>query len=154
MTVESRPLANANHHNLVIVRAGDNSLHRGWGAADPGRGFDLIVIFDALPVRHTRPVGIHVATAMPKSGRTAEAEYQQLALQYRFGEFFPLSYEAVDRKGRLWRSRPIIGLRMVANYAVDRNEFRQARRLMELLWRLPRRQCFKPADLSQMMLEP
>ena len=26
-------------------------------------------VFDALPVRHTRPVGIHLAAAMLKSGR-------------------------------------------------------------------------------------
>ncbi|MGX7872659.1 hypothetical protein ACVDG5_007265 [Mesorhizobium sp. ORM6] len=111
-------------------------------------------VFDALPVRHTRPVGIHLATAMLKSGRTAEAEYGQLALQYDFGEYFPLSYEAVDRKGRRWRSRPMIGLRMVADYLVDRKEFRQACRLKELLWRLLRRQCWKSVDLSQIVIEP
>jgi len=299
--VESRPLAGAASRNLVIVRAGDNSLHRGWGAGDPECEFDLIVsyygsdpsafrqpyenrldykggkwdgihdllrqrpelldsyryiwfpdddletdratieamfanmrrldlhvaqpaltvdsyythlpflrcksfefrlvdkieimapcmradvaakmlplfkqsmsgfgldslwtrlaaqnlgtsaVFDALPVRHTRPVGIHLATAMLKSGRTAEAEHRQLALQYGFGEFFPLSYEAIDRKGRRWRSRPMIGLRMVADYLVDRKEFRQVGRLKKLLWSLLRRQWSKPVDLAQIVLEP
>ncbi|WP_322419050.1 hypothetical protein [Mesorhizobium huakuii] len=301
MTVESRPPASAAHRNLVIVRAGDSSLHRGWGADDPDCKFDLIVsyygtdpsafrqsfenrvdckggkwdgihavlsqqpelldhyqyiwlpdddleadratietmfgnmrrldlhiaqpaltldsyfshlpflrcksfefrlvdtieimapclradvlakmlpffkhsmsgfgmdvlwtrlaaqnlgtsaVFDALPIRHTRPVGTHLATAMLKSGRTAEEEYRRLALKYHFGELFPLSYGAVDRKGRRWRSRPMIGLRMVADYFLDRKEFRQADRLKELLWRLLRRQYFKPMDLSQIVLEP
>ncbi|MBN9222092.1 MAG: hypothetical protein J0I79_29480 [Mesorhizobium sp.] len=301
MTVESRPLARAARRNLVIVRAGNNSLHQGWGAENPQCEFDLIVsyygsdpsifrqphenrvdykggkwdgihallrqqpelldryryvwlpdddieadratieamfenmhrlglhvaqpaltldsyyshlpflrcksfefrfidkieimapclradvlakalplfehsmsgfgidslwtrlaaqnygtsaVFDALPVRHTRPVGTHLALEMLKSGRTAEAEHDQLARRYRFGEFFPVSYEAVDRKGRRWRSRPMIGLRMVADYFVDRKTFRQARRLMELLWRLLRRQCFKPIDLSQIVVKP
>ncbi len=31
--------------NLVVVRAGDASLHRGWGASEPGCGFDLIVSY-------------------------------------------------------------------------------------------------------------
>lgn len=117
------------------------------------QNYGTSAVFDALPVRHTRPVGTHLAREMLKSGRTAEAEHDRLAMQYRFGEFFPVSYEAVDRKGRRWRSRPMIGLRMVADYFVDRKTFRQARRLMELLWRLLRRQCFKPVDLSQIVLE-
>ncbi|MBZ9794124.1 hypothetical protein [Mesorhizobium sp. ES1-4] len=110
-------------------------------------------VFDALPVRHTRPVGIHLATAMLKSGRTADAEYRQLALQYGFSEFFPLSYGAVDRKGRRWRSRLMIGLRMVADYLADRGDFRQAFRLKKLLWRLLRRQWSKPLEISQIVLE-
>lgn len=301
MTVENKPLTNAAHRNLVIVRAGDNSLHRGWGADEPGCEFDLIVsyygadpsafrlpyenrvdyrggkwdgihallggqpelldrydyiwlpdddleadratieamfnnmrrlglqiaqpaltpdsyyshlpflrcrsfefrlidrielmapcmavdvatkmlplfkgsmsgfgldcmwtklaaenrgtsaVFDALPVRHTRPVGVHLATAMLASGRTPDAEYRRLADQYGFGEFFPVSYEAVDRKGRRWRSRTAIGLRMVADYLLDRKAFRQAHRLKKLLWRLVRRQYSKPVDLSQIVLEP
>ncbi|TPM41769.1 hypothetical protein [Mesorhizobium sp. B2-3-4] len=111
-------------------------------------------VFDALPVRHTRPVGAHLATAMLKSGRTPDNEHRELASQYGFGEFFPLSYEAVDRKGRRWRSKPMIGLRMVADYLLDRKAFRQANRLMELLWRLLRRQYSKSVDLSQIILKP
>lgn len=301
MNVANKPLMSAHHRNLVIVRAGDKSLHRGWGAGDPGCGFDLIVsyfgsdpsafrlphenrvdykggkwdgihallsqqpelldryryvwlpdddleadratieamfsnmrrldlqvaqpaltldsyyshlpflrcrsfefrlidrielmapcmsagvvakmlplfrgsmsgfgldylwtrlaednhgtsaVFDALPVRHTRPVGTQLATTMIKSGRTPHEEYCQLASQYGFGEFFPLSYEAVDRKGRRWRSQPMIGLRMVTDYLLDRKAFRQANKLMELLWRLLRRQYSKPVDLSQIVLKP
>ncbi|TPN21567.1 DUF707 domain-containing protein [Mesorhizobium sp. B2-3-3] len=111
-------------------------------------------IFDALPVRHTRPVGIHMVKAMATSGRTAESEYRQLALQYGFGEFFPLSYGAVDRKGRRWRSRPIIGLRMVADYVVGRGNFRQTLKWKRRLWHVLRRQCSKPVDLAQIVLEP
>lgn len=301
MAVESSSLTNASHRNLVVVRAGDNSLHRGWGADDPGCEFDLIVsyyganpsmfrqpcenrvdwkggkwdgihallnqrpelldryryiwfpdddleadratieaifanmrrldlhiaqpaltldsyfshlpflrcssfefrlidrievmapfmrtdvvarmlplfknsmsgfgldslwtrlaprnlrrsaVFDALPVRHTRPVGTHLATEMLKSGRTAQEEYDQLASRYRLGDFFPISYEAVDRKGRRWRSRLIIGLRMAADYLAGRRQFRQAFRLRTLLWRLLRRQWSRPVDLSQIALEP
>jgi len=301
MNVESRPLTTVARRDLVIVRAGDNSLHRGWGADDPGCEFDLIVsyygsdpsafwlpyenrvdyrggkwdgihalltqqpelldryryvwlpdddleadratieamftnmrrfdlhvaqpaltldsyythlsflrcksfefrlvdrieimapclradvaakmlplfkqsmsgfgldslwtrlaaenygtsaVFDALPVRHTRPVGVFLATAMLKFGRTPEAEFRQLKSQYGFGEFFPLSYEAVDRKGRRWRSRPIIGLRMVADYVLDRKNFRQAHKFTRLLWRVLRKQYSKPVDLSQITLEP
>jgi len=301
MRVESRPPADAAHRNLVIVRAGDNSLHRGWGADCPGCEFDLIVsyygtdpsafrlphenrvdrkggkwdgihalliqqpelldryqyvwfpdddldadratieamfinmrrfdlqvaqpaltldsyfthlpflrcrsfefrlvdkievmapclrtdvaakmmplfkhsmsgfgldslwtrlaaenlgtsaVFDALPVRHTRPVGVQLSTAMLKSGRTPEAECRQLRLQYGFGEFFPLSYEAVDRKGRRWRWRPLIGLRMVADHILDRKTFRQTHKLKRRLWHLLRRQYSKSAELSQIMIEP
>ncbi len=111
-------------------------------------------VFDALPVRPTRPVGIHLATSMLTSGRTSESEYRQLALRYGFGEFFPLSYEAVDRKGRRWRSRPIIGLRMVADYVLDRTAFRQMHKWKRRLWHLLRRQYSKPVDLSQIILEP
>ncbi|WP_137934409.1 hypothetical protein [Mesorhizobium comanense] len=111
-------------------------------------------VFDALPVRHTRPVGNHLATAMLKSGRTPEAEYRLLAVRYGFGEFFPLSYGAVDRKGRHWRSRSMIGLRMVADYFADRKHFRQASRLKKRLWSLLRRQWSRPVNLSQIELEP
>lgn len=111
-------------------------------------------VFDALPVRHTRPVGIHMATSMHSSGRTSESEYRQLASRYGFGEFFPLSYEAVDRKGRHWRSRPIIGLRMVADYVLDRSAFRQVHKWKRRLWHLLRRQYSKQVDLSQIILEP
>lgn len=120
--------------------------------AEENRGTSAV--FDALPVRHTRPVGAHLKTAMLESGRTPDKEYRQLASQYGFGELFPLSYEAVDRKGRRWRSKSMIGLRMVADYLLDRKAFRQANRLMELLWRLLRRQYSKSVDLSQIILKP
>lgn len=45
--------------NLVIVRAGDASLHRKW-IADPRRDFDLFISHDgtdATAGRHTRPIG-------------------------------------------------------------------------------------------------
>ncbi|UCI17578.1 hypothetical protein FJ970_21005 [Mesorhizobium sp. B2-1-8] len=129
---------------------GLDSLWTRLAAQNLGRS----AVFDALPVRHTRPVGVHLATAMLKSGRTPHDEYHQLASQYGFGEFFPLSYEAVDRKGRRWRSKPMIGLRMVADYLLDRKAFRQVNRLMKLLWRLLRRQYSKSVDLSQIILEP
>lgn len=129
---------------------GLDSLWTRLAAQNLGRS----AVFDALPVRHTRPVGIHLATAMLKSGRTAEVEHRQLALQYRLGEFFPLSYEAVDSKGRRWRSRPAIGLRMVADYLAGRKQFRQVCRLKRLLWHLLRRQCSRPIDLAQIVLEP
>lgn len=300
MTVESRPSASATHRNLVIVRAGDNSLHRGWGAGDPECKFDLIVsyygtdpsafrlpyenrvdyrggkwdgihalltqrpelldryryiwlpdddleadraiiegifanmsrldlhvgqpaltldsyyshlsllrcksfefrfvnmieimapclradvatkmmplfkrsmsgfgldvlwtrlakenhgksaVFDALPVRHTRPVGIFLASTMLEFGRTPAVEFNELQSRYGFDEYFPVSYEAVDRKGRRWRSRPIIGLRMVTDYLLGRKNFRQTHRFKELLWRILRRQCFKQIDRSQIVLE-
>ncbi|MBZ9707947.1 hypothetical protein LB543_14575 [Mesorhizobium sp. ESP7-2] len=129
---------------------GLDSLWTRLAAQNLGRS----AVFDALPVRHTRPVGVHLATAMLKSGRTPHDEYRQLASQYGFGEFFPLSYEAVDREGRRWRSKPMIGLRMVADYLLDRKAFRQANRLMKLLWRLLRRQYSKSVDLSQIILKP
>ena len=112
-------------------------------------------VFDALPIRHTRPVGVHLKTEMLKSGRTVDADFGKLASRYGLlAELYPLSYEAVDHKGRRWRSRPMIGLRMVIDYFVGRKEFRQMHRLKKTLWRLLRRQYFKPMDLSQIALEP
>lgn len=110
-------------------------------------------VFDALPVRHTRPVGIHLAATILRSGRSAEAEYRQLAMRYGFGEFFPLSYGAVDHAGRRWRSRFMIGLRMMADYFIERKDFRRAFRPKKLLWRFLRRQCTEPIDLSQIVLD-
>ena len=129
---------------------GLDSLWTRLGTDNTGKS----AIFDALPVRHTRPVGIVLASAMRASGRTPNAEYHQLKARYGFGEFYPLSYEAIDVKGRRWRSRTAIGLRMVADYALGRGTFRQADQLKKLLWRLIRRQRFKSADLSPIMLDP
>lgn len=111
-------------------------------------------VFDALPVRHTRPVGIFLTSKMLRSGRTPESEGRQLGSKYGFREFFPVSYGAVDRKGRRWRSRQVIGLRMVADYLVDRKDFRQVHRLRKRFWHLLRRQFSKPVDLSQVTLDP
>jgi len=111
-------------------------------------------VFDALPVRHTRPVGVHLTTAMLASGRTVDEEHRELSSRYRFGGFFPLSYEAIDLKGRRWRSRSMIGLRMVADYLLNRKGFRQTTRLKKRLWSLLRQQWTKPIQLSQIVLEP
>ncbi|OBQ61139.1 hypothetical protein [Mesorhizobium erdmanii] len=116
------------------------------------RNLGTSAVFDALPVRHTRPVGVHLATTMLGSGHTAESELRRLGLRYGFGEFFPLSYEAVDLKGRRWRSRPIIGLRMVADYVQGRRAFRQVHKWKRRLWHLLRRQYSKPVELSQIKL--
>ena len=35
----------SSHRNLVVVRAGDTSLHPGWGAGEAGCGFDLFVSY-------------------------------------------------------------------------------------------------------------
>ena len=300
MDVESRPLKSTAGRNLVIVRAGDNSLHRGWGADEPGCEFDLIVsyfgsdpsafrlpherrvdqkggkwdglyalfrqqpdlldqyryfwlpdddleadrstieamfasmrrldldiaqpsltldsyfshlpflrcesfefrfvdkieimapciradilakvlplfqhsmsgfgldsiwtrlgqdnrrraaIFDSLSIRHTRPVGIVLAGVMQKTGLSREAEYELLKARFGFDEFYPVSYEALDRKGRLWRSQTAIGLRMMLDYARRRKAFRQVHRLKKSLWRLVRRQHFLSSEVSTLELD-
>jgi hypothetical protein len=46
----------ATRRNLIIVRGGDNSLHRRWGADDPGCEFDLIVsYYGSDPLAFRRP---------------------------------------------------------------------------------------------------
>ncbi|MBN9552155.1 MAG: hypothetical protein J0H31_25665 [Alphaproteobacteria bacterium] len=110
-------------------------------------------VFDSLSIRHTRPVGTALAQVMQQNGLTREAEYLQLKARYGFDEFYPISYEALDRKGRLWRSKTAIGLRMVLDYAWRLKAFRQVHRLKKTLWRHVRRQHFKATELSTVALE-
>jgi hypothetical protein len=105
-------------------------------------------VFDKLSVRHTRPVGSALSQMMLEKGLTPHAEYAQLAARFGLDEFYPISYEAVDTKGRIWRSKTAIGLRMTLDYARRLKTFRQAHRLKKLLWRHVRRQHFKAFELS------
>jgi hypothetical protein len=111
-------------------------------------------VFDNLSVRHTRPVGTALAKVMLEKGLTPEAEYAQLETRFGLDEFYPISYEAVDRKGRLWRSKTAIGLRMTLDYACRLKTFRQVHRLKKMLWRHVRRQHFKAIELSTVAIAP
>ncbi|MBZ9847575.1 hypothetical protein LB565_06165 [Mesorhizobium sp. CA14] len=111
-------------------------------------------VFDGLSIRHTRPVGSALARTMLEKGLTPEAEYAQLKARFGLDEFYPISYEAVDRTGRLWRSKTAIGLRMVLHYVRRLNAFRQVYRLKKTLWRHVRRQHFKATELSAIVLDP
>ncbi|TPN74898.1 hypothetical protein FJ987_29175 [Mesorhizobium sp. CU2] len=112
-------------------------------------------VFDSLSVRHTRPVGTALAKAMQQSGLTREAEYMQLRAKYDLdGVFYPISYEAVDRKGCLWRSKTAIGVRMALDYAFGLKAFRVSlRRPIKTLWRHVRWQRSKAAELSTIVLD-
>jgi hypothetical protein len=111
-------------------------------------------VFDNLPIRHTRPVGTELAKVMLQSGLTREAEYVQLRSRYGLDrDFHPISYEAVDQKGRLWRSKTAIGLRMALDYAFGLKAFREImRRPKKTLWKFVRRQHFMAAELSTIEL--
>ncbi|UCI24204.1 hypothetical protein [Mesorhizobium sp. B2-8-5] len=110
-------------------------------------------VFDNLSIRHTRPVGTALAQVMLENGLTREAEYAQLQARFGLDEFYPISYEAVDRKGRRWRSKTAIGLRMMLDYALRLKTFRQVYRLKKTLWRHVRRQHFKATELSTVALD-
>lgn len=112
-------------------------------------------VFDSLPVRHTRPVGTALAQVMLHSGLTREAEYMKLRAKYGLDDvFLPISYAAVDRKCRQWRSKTAIGVRMALDYAFGLKAFKQVvRRPKRTLWRLVRRQRSRAAELSTIVLD-
>ena len=110
-------------------------------------------IFDTLTMRHTRPVGIVLASAMERLGRSQQKELQDLQERYGLGALFPICYGAIDRKGREWRSPGAIGMRMALDYLMARSRMRQRRRLTKSLRRLIRRQWSSPAELSQIVLD-
>ena len=110
-------------------------------------------IFDTLTMRHTRPVGIVLASAMERLGRSQQKELQDLQERYGLGALFPICYGAIDRKGREWRSPGAIGMRMALDYLMARSRMRQRRRLTKSLRRLSRRQWSSPAELSQNVLD-
>lgn len=110
-------------------------------------------VFDKLSVRHTRPVGSALSQMMLEKGLTPHAEYAELEARFGLDEFYPISYEAVDIRGRRWRSKTAIGLRMTLDYARRLKAFRQVHRLKKTLWRHVRRQHFKATELSTIALE-
>ena len=106
-------------------------------------------VLDALPVRHTRPVGNVLVEAMSRYGRTQGSELLELQqlCGYGLGTFYPFCYEAVDVEGRRWRSPAAIGVRMAVDYLLARASFRQTHRFARSLWRLARRQSLRTAQL-------
>lgn len=63
MTAECRP----SRRNLVIVRAGDTSLHPGWLAGPEDRNWDLIVnYFGSDPLRYRVPGVVRIDSVGPK----------------------------------------------------------------------------------------
>ena len=115
--------------------------------------FRKAAIFDMLVMRHTRPVGIVLASAMERFGRSQQAELQDLQQRYGLGTLFPTCYGAIDMNGREWRSPGAIGIRMALDYFMAQAQMRQKDRLIKALRRLVRRQWSKPAELSQIILD-
>lgn len=115
--------------------------------------FRKAAIFDTLTMRHTRPVGIVLASEMERLGRSQHTELQHLQERYGLGALYPICYGAIDRKGREWRSPGAIGMRMALDFQTARSNMLQKDRLSRALRRLVRRQWSKPAELSQIFLD-
>ncbi len=132
-----------------------------------GYGLDLIwtrlaannyarsAILDALPVRHTRPVGNNMLVAtMSSHGRTQRSELLELQQFHGLGlgAFHPFCYEAIDIEGRRWRSPAAIGVRMAMDHLSARGSFLQTHQFARNLWRLVRRQSLQTARLSPLTI--
>ena len=109
-------------------------------------------VFDALPVRHTRPLGNSLAVEMRRYGRTPNDEFRELQQRYGFGVLYPICYEAIGRNDRRWRSPAAIGLRMALDYLSARTSMRQTHRFERTLWRLIWRQSSRTAQLSPLTI--
>jgi len=131
--------------------------------ASTGFGLDVIwtrlnddneqksAILDFLPVRHTRPVGGLLDAALRAMGKDPLAERERLRPIYQGIQFPPLIYAAIDKNGRMRRSRLGIGLTMAWAYL---NAWRcivhPPHRKWETLKRVVRRQIFKPFNIAKL----
>ncbi len=107
-------------------------------------------ILDQWPVRHTRAPGATLYAAMAAEGRSAWDDFA--AMRRRFGRLkpFPLVYEAIDARGRAWRTPRSIGLRMTIDYLIDRPRIAHYSTAKTNILPLLRRQLGYAAALSQL----
>jgi len=136
-----------------------------FSASMSGFGLDLVwtrlladnrrkcAVLDQLAVRHTRPVGAAMSKAMAFQGRTPADEL--LAVQERFNAWqaYPICYEAIDVKGRRWRSATAIGARMAAGLFRNRDSVLQRKVFVRNLRRVLRRQALWRPQLATLTLE-
>lgn len=113
-----------------------------WRECGPFRS----AILDAVAVRHTRPVGLHLKSVAARAGRNEEAD-----LQTRFQldcRTIPITYAGVTRDGALVKGRYRIAFAMLSSWLADAGEFADPAVARGLAWQAFRRQFVKPLKLS------
>ncbi|MCX7304428.1 MAG: hypothetical protein NTV73_08815 [Hyphomicrobiales bacterium] len=105
-------------------------------------------VLDELPVRHTRPVGGALAAAVASRGRTQADELLAVQSRYDAWQAYPLCYEAIDGRGRRWRSQVVIGARMAADLLLRRKTILQRKHFLQNVRLLLERQALWRPQLA------
>ncbi len=112
-------------------------------------------ILDETQVRHTRPVGRHMQSAVVQSGSTQKAEGEALKSLLGFQEYSrPACYGGIDANGKPVKGPRKTGLRMAAAHLKNWSNPPKRQQIWTGFFRMLRRQLIGKTDFSQIHLPP
>ena len=112
-------------------------------------------IFDDAPVRHTRPVGLHLKSVVQQSGLSQEYEGAVLKNSFGFLERTrPVCYAGIDSRGMMVNGPQATGLRMALSHMKTWNNPPKNQQIRKDFFRMLRRQLIGTVDFSQIHLLP